>query len=379
MNGKRKDEFLTNYVLFDLETTGLSKEDEIIEIGAIKVVDGKEIATFEELIKPNNPIPPFATIINGITNDMVKDARNISEVLVDFLAFIEGFSLVGHNISSFDIPFLNRKLKENMYAEIDNDYVDTQNYAKYRINDIEDYKLGTICKYFDINILDAHRAFADCRMNKECYERLAQIEPKGYFNKDAKTGNKKFCIEFCETTIALQTLHVLLLEVIEDRLINEKEVVKLKDWLEKNSDLRGNYPFDRVFNVIEKSLEDNILMKEELEEMLELFTKYTDPVKMETGTLNIKDLAGKLVCLTGEFKYGQKTEVIKLLEMKNATCKDNITTKTNILIVGGHGSASWKCGTYGGKIKKALEMQEKGLPIRIYDEDEVISRCMSEA
>lgn len=83
MNGIRKDEFLANYVLFDLVTTGLSKQDEIIEIGVIKVVNGKEVASFEELVKSNNLIPPFATIINGITNDMVKNARNISEVLVE--------------------------------------------------------------------------------------------------------------------------------------------------------------------------------------------------------------------------------------------------------------------------------------------------------
>lgn len=372
MNGIRKDEYLASYVIFDLETTGLSKEDEIIEIGAIKVVNGNEIASFEELVKPNNPIPPFATIINGITNEMVKNARNITEVLVDFLSFIKGFSLVGHNISSFDIPFLKRVSEEKLNIIIENDYVDTKYYAQYRVSDIENYQLGTVCKYFDINYSDAHRALADCRMNKECYERLAKIEPKGYLSKVVKPDKKKFVNEFCETTIALQTLHVLLLDVIADKLIDAKEVMKIKEWLEKNDNLRGNYPFDRVFNVIEKSLEDNVLMKDELDEMLKLFTEYTDPVKMKIRTLDIKELAGKIVCLTGEFKYGQKAEVIKLLEKKGATCKDNITIKTDILIVGGNGSTSWKCGTYGGKIKKALEMQEKGLSIRIYDEDEAL-------
>ena len=91
----------------------------------------------------------------------------------------------------------------------------------------------------------------------------------------------------------------------------------------------------------------------------------------------ITELLGKLVCLTGEFKYGQKSEVTKLLEEKGAMCKDGVTSKTDLLIVGGQGSSSWKCGTYGGKIKKAMEMMEKGATIKIYDEDEVVSMCLS--
>jgi DNA polymerase-3 subunit epsilon len=213
-------------------------------------------------------------------------------------------------------------------------------------------------------------------MNRECYERLSKIEAKGYLSKGKAPSEKQFGTEFNKTTIALQTLHVLLLDVIADRVLEEKEVIILKDWLATNDDLKGNYPYDRVFNVIEKSVEDGILVQDELDEMLDLFTEYTNPVKKEIRSYDITKISGKLVCLTGEFKYGQKSEVTTLLEERGAICKDNVTSRTDILIVGGQGSASWKCGTYGGKIKKAMEMKEKGFSIQIYDENEVVSKCI---
>jgi DNA polymerase III epsilon subunit family exonuclease len=144
MNGIRRDDYFTSYVVFDLETTGLSRKDEIIEIGAIKVVDGNEVSSFAELVKPEYPIPPFATIISGITNEMVADARKITDVLADFLMFIDGFVLVGHNIASFDIPFIKRVAKEKLSVEIEHDYVDTRYYAQYRVAGLENYQLGTI-------------------------------------------------------------------------------------------------------------------------------------------------------------------------------------------------------------------------------------------
>ena len=90
---------IKDYVAFDLETTGLSPEtDQIIEIGALKVKDGKVVERFMEFVKPDNPISPIITNITGITNEMVADARDTGEIIRDFVNFCEDYVLVGHNI-----------------------------------------------------------------------------------------------------------------------------------------------------------------------------------------------------------------------------------------------------------------------------------------
>jgi DNA polymerase-3 subunit epsilon len=97
---------LKSYIAFDLETTGLSpQEHEIIEIGALKVRDGKVVDRFMEFVHPDKPITPMITNITHITNDMVAGARSCPEVIHDFLSFCEDDVLIGHNVM-FDYSFV---------------------------------------------------------------------------------------------------------------------------------------------------------------------------------------------------------------------------------------------------------------------------------
>lgn len=90
---------IKDYIAFDLETTGLSVEtDQIIEIGALKVRDGKIVDRFMEFLKPDKPISSIITGITGITNSMVADARDTETVIRDFVEFCEDDVLIGHNI-----------------------------------------------------------------------------------------------------------------------------------------------------------------------------------------------------------------------------------------------------------------------------------------
>lgn len=97
---------LKSYIAFDLETTGLSpQEHEIIEIGALKVREGKVVDRFMEFVHPDKPITPMIINITHITNDMVAGARSCPEVIHDFLSFCEDDVLIGHNVM-FDYSFV---------------------------------------------------------------------------------------------------------------------------------------------------------------------------------------------------------------------------------------------------------------------------------
>ena len=101
--GRLLTSYVSDYVVFDLETTGIScSKDDIVEISAISVKDSKIVDEFSTLVNPLRPIPYYASNVNGITDDMVADSPVFEDVLPQFLDFIGNSVLVGHNIHSFD-------------------------------------------------------------------------------------------------------------------------------------------------------------------------------------------------------------------------------------------------------------------------------------
>ena len=174
---RRLVKYVRDYVVFDLETTGISYvKDRIIEISAVKAADGRVTDTFSTLVNPQRPIPYGATQVNGITDEMVKDAPVIQEVLADFLDFVKDDVLVGHNIHSFDLKFIERDAQELFGREITNDYIDTLYMARSCLPQLSHHKLTDLAAYFHISTDGAHRALNDCMMNQQCYEQMAQIQ-----------------------------------------------------------------------------------------------------------------------------------------------------------------------------------------------------------
>ncbi|WP_124064894.1 exonuclease domain-containing protein [Clostridium sp. E02] len=176
LTGRRLEQYADNYVVFDLETTGVSsKEDFIIEISAVKVKNHVVMDQFTTLVNPGMHIPAGATKVNGITDDMAIKAPNLRNVLPEFLSFIEGEILVGHNIQSFDLKFLSRAAEELLGLEVPNDYVDTLYMARTVLPMLRRHRLTDLSQYFNVPTDGAHRALNDCIMNQKCYEYMGQL------------------------------------------------------------------------------------------------------------------------------------------------------------------------------------------------------------
>lgn len=168
--------YVTDYIVFDIETTGLSPmKDEIIELAALKVKNNEIIETFSTLVNPRRRIPGQVSRINGITDDMVADAPFMKEVLIEFLSFIENGVLVGHNIHSFDMKFINQAASRLLEKAVDNDYVDTLPMSRLCLPQLRSHKLVDIAAFFKISQAGAHRALNDCIMNQKCYEELGKL------------------------------------------------------------------------------------------------------------------------------------------------------------------------------------------------------------
>lgn len=162
------------FVVFDFETTGLdTRRCKIIEIGAVKIIDGKIRETFTSLINPHEPLEPDTIKTTNITDDMLEDQPDIEEVFPDFHKFCEDTILVGHNSASFDLQILNRVAGEFKF-KFPSKSEDTLILAR-RFLKLRNYKLGTLAKYYGVTNENAHRALADAIATAKIFINLAKF------------------------------------------------------------------------------------------------------------------------------------------------------------------------------------------------------------
>ncbi len=164
--------FEKDYVIVDLETTGLSPlRNEIIEIGAIKVRDNEIIDRMDILVKPQVAVSPFITRLTGITNKMLEDAIGIKEALEMFRNFASDSTLMAHN-ARFDMGFLNSNFERHFKCTLENKCLDTLTLSKQYVKGIPNYKLETLANHFDVNYIGAHRSLKDCEITYEVYKNI---------------------------------------------------------------------------------------------------------------------------------------------------------------------------------------------------------------
>ncbi|UOR12696.1 PolC-type DNA polymerase III [Halobacillus amylolyticus] len=152
------------YVVFDVETTGLSAVyDKIIELAAVKVKGGEIIDRFESFANPHHPLSQTTIDLTGITDDMVNDAPEIDDVLKDFHNWMANDILVAHN-ASFDMGFLNAGFQRIDYPKAPNPVIDTLELARFLVPELKNHRLNTLCKHFDIELTQHHRAIYDAEV-----------------------------------------------------------------------------------------------------------------------------------------------------------------------------------------------------------------------
>ncbi len=154
----------TPFVVIDLETTGLEPRlDRIVEIGAVKLLNGEIVGEWSTLVNPGVFVPQETTHITGITTEMVQDAPFFTEIHPQLMEFIgEGSVFVAHN-AEFDRSFLNNTLLRHQLEGLDNPYLCTFKLAKQVHPNLSAYSLGALTTMFEIPLVNAHRALDDAR------------------------------------------------------------------------------------------------------------------------------------------------------------------------------------------------------------------------
>ena len=285
--------FLSDYVLIDLETTGLEPSyDEIIEIGAIRVENGKQAATYQTFVKPEYPIDEFITELTGITNEMVADAPSIQDVLPGFLEFIGDSILVGHNVN-FDINFLYDNCEDFLNRPFSNDYIDTMRIARRLYPKMQHHRLQDMAEALKVLPSDFHRALADCDTTGQVFSIMREQAVSAYGSIDAFVNSCK------------------------------------PDYYWKPSDIQA---------------EDGA---------------QADPSS---------PLYGKVCVFTGTLERFTRKQAVQLVVNLGGICGDNVTAKTNFLILGNNDYCKSIKDGKSSKQKKAEGLKLKGKDIEIIPE-----------
>ncbi|MFZ5352038.1 MAG: PolC-type DNA polymerase III [Bacillota bacterium] len=172
--GEADYDFEKEFVVFDIETTGLSPiNDKITEIGAVKLKNGKIVESFSKLINPEIAIPAKIIELTGITDDMVKNERTIREVLPEFLSFVGDLPLVAHN-ASFDWGFIKAKAAE-LNLEVNNTVIDTLQLSRALLIELKKHKLNIICEHLGIKLENHHRAADDAAATAYVFVRFIEM------------------------------------------------------------------------------------------------------------------------------------------------------------------------------------------------------------
>lgn len=295
LKGKSTIDLLSDYIVFDIETTGLdSSYDEVIEIGAIKVKNNKIVSKFNSLVKPKNEIDEYITELTGITNEMVKDAPTIEEILPDFMNYIGNDILIGHNVN-FDINFIYDNLYRSKFDVLTNDFIDTMGISRKLLPELPHHRLIDLAKYFKIDSTNNHRSLKDCEITMNVYENLKEIALQKYDNVDEfKNAFKK----------------------------HKKEGLRAKDIVSTNTE----FDVDNLF-----------------------YDKY--------------------VAITGTLEKMLRKEAMQIIVDLGGHCEDNVTKKTNYLILGNNDYNPILRGKKSFKLIKAETLKLEGKDIEIISEN----------
>jgi len=166
------------YAVIDFETTGAGADDDIIQVGLVVMEGHQIIDKYASLVKPSVPIPAMITDLTGISDDMVADAPDLSEVMSEIVPRIHDTVLVGHNIA-FDFGFLQRGLEKTGYYPFGGRLLDTLDLLKMLFPSLNSYSLSLVCQALGVEHLRPHQADSDAEATAllliRCFERLQEL------------------------------------------------------------------------------------------------------------------------------------------------------------------------------------------------------------
>ena len=365
---------IKDFIVLDIENPN-TKADSICSIAFIQVKNNEVVKKENVLINPEDRFDEINMRVNKITPNMVKDSLTFDKFWKDNEEILTNSIIVGHGIE-YDLSVITKTLQKYNIILPTLKIICTQKLSQKYL-DISHYKLDYVCDYLGIKLEEHHNALFDTMACLDIFNYIKDnydidendVEEYNYIeNKNRSTGMK---VVYSDDTKSLQVLKSIIETIMEDQKIELEEIYSLNSWLNDNTQLIGNYPFDKINNIVKSVLLDGKVSDEEYIELISIFNEFINPLEENKNDSDII-FENMNFCLTGTFNSGSKEEVENKIVNKGGIISKGVNSKLNYLIVGGSGSEAWKFGNYGGKVQKAMELNEKGKSIQIIGEDDLL-------
>lgn len=269
-------------------------------------------------VNPEDNYDDNCIAVHHITNEKTKNCKTFKDLWPSIEEYFTKSIIVGHNVCSSDLNAVVRNLKRYSIDIPEIYYIDTYELSRKFVSsiDVKDYKLTTLCKYFDIILDNNHDAFADARACSKLLKALISnynFVLNDYIEHYDLNDIKDFIpyVSSIEFKRELNTLYGILSGIQIDNIINKKEVDYIKSWKEKHLNFIHYKSVSHIIKVIDLILEDNIITADEVLLLNSVITDYLQYVKSSKETLATQFLQG-LIRGIGADKAINDTEIYKL-------------------------------------------------------------------
>lgn len=317
----------------------------------------------------------YFDIDTGIAHDAFDDACATSDL---FKSLIERYSI---NIQDYIRTFTQQKADNFITYVADPVLKRTMSEFYGIIQGIEaDNKIRPQEEIYIKNWKQKNIQFADNPDLSGIFKVLDKILSDNVLSIDEIGELKKSVKQYYETiigspvTISLQELRGILKGIIADNKITTEEGFCIIKWLYKNIHLSDYYPYNRISPLFEQVLKDGIITQEESDSLIRIINEILTPIQ----SLNEKifDIEKKHICLSGNFSYGKKTDVEKMITKQGGFIDSDVKKTTDILVIGDYESQAYAHGNYGTKVRKAMEYNDKGCAINIIKEKDLFKTIL---
>ncbi len=366
---------LNKLTVIDVETPSLH-HDRICSIGVVRIEEGVIVSADSYLVDPECEFSPRNIRVHGIHPEDVWDSPTFPELWKRLEPFFYDGAVVAHN-ARFDLTVLAKTLWHYSLELKPLHYIDTCDLAYSFYPEATNCRLDTLCELLGLH-LEHHKAGSDAeataRLMMDMFHRGLVIDQPPIFeyvpSEQRKMQQNK---RSSSVTEGIRTLRSILHSITADGIVDDNECQLLYAWMRDHQDLFGHYPYDDIYVHLEKILEDGVAESDELDAMLELSEQVLDPLSAACETCR-PDIQGMNIVLTGEFLRGERAFLWAELESQGAIIQNSVTRKTNLLLVGSLGNDLWVAKNYGTKVKRAMELQSQGFPIRIMKEEDFFAQ-----
>lgn len=362
---------------FDVETPN-RRNDRVCSIAIVQTdPSGLVVERRSWLVNPETNFDDVNIHIHGIAPVSVRGERTLPEIWDDELhSLISGTRLVAHN-AKFDLCVLSKAFEAYGVQVSRPTYADTMEMARAALRDVPNVKLPTVCERLGVSLERHHKAEADADACRGVFWSLADPDDLDrhfslyvYQHAEPRTRTRAERA-LSEGTHDMAELVRLLSGVVSDGEVSVDEAMSVLLYVVSHESLRDDPTVTEAADAIQEAVSDGDLSPAEADDLEALFSQIVDPVSAEASEHDAVVFEGRRFVLTGNFEHGAKSDVERYITDRGGIIAGSPSKKVSYVVVGGCGSEAYAMGSYGTKVKKAMDLQAKGVPIQIISEREL--------